>query len=227
MVLTLKAKEGFEDDNDFEVGQSGLIGNHATAQAFDGCDVLVMLGTDFPYRDFLPDREDGRPARRPRRAHRPSHARRPRARRRHPARPAGSCCRCSTRRPTAGTSTRPGRRTTPWRERQQHLTDPDYDRKPQGLLRRKVDNPDARIRPELLAAAVDRHADADAVFTTDTGHGHGLAVPVRADDRHPAAARLLQPRLDGQRDAAGARRARRSTATGRSSRSAATAGSRC
>ena len=32
MVLTLKAKEGFEDDNDFEVGQSGLIGNHATKQ---------------------------------------------------------------------------------------------------------------------------------------------------------------------------------------------------
>ena len=48
-------------------------------------------------------------------------------------------------------------------------TDPDYDRKPKGLLRRKVDNPDARIRPELLAAAVDRHAAADAVFTTDTG----------------------------------------------------------
>ena len=38
-----------------------------------------------------------------------------------------------------------------------------------GLLRRKVDNPEAKIRPELLAAAVDRHAAADAVFTTDTG----------------------------------------------------------
>ena len=34
MVLTLKAKEGLEDDNEFEVGQSGLIGNHATAKAF-------------------------------------------------------------------------------------------------------------------------------------------------------------------------------------------------
>jgi pyruvate dehydrogenase (quinone) len=56
-----------------------------------------------------------------------------------------------------------------WRERQQHLTDPDYDSKPKGLLRRKVDNPDERVRPELLAAAVDRHADADAVFTSDTG----------------------------------------------------------
>ena len=54
MVLTLKAKEGFDDDNPYEVGQSGLIGNHATAIAFEGCDALVMIGTDFPYRNFLP-----------------------------------------------------------------------------------------------------------------------------------------------------------------------------
>ncbi len=54
MVLTLKAKEGFDDDNPYEVGQSGLIGNHATAAAFEGCRTLVLLGTDFPYRSFLP-----------------------------------------------------------------------------------------------------------------------------------------------------------------------------
>ena len=56
-----------------------------------------------------------------------------------------------------------------WRERQQQFLDPGYDRKPKGLLRRKVDNPDSRIRPELLAALVDRHAADDAIFTTDTG----------------------------------------------------------
>ena len=56
-----------------------------------------------------------------------------------------------------------------WRQRQQQFLDPDYDRKPRGLLRRKVDNPEGRIRPELLAAAVDRHAAQDAVFTSDTG----------------------------------------------------------
>ena len=54
MVLTLKAKEGLEDDNPYEVGQSGLIGNHATKIAFDGCDALFLVGTDFPYKDFLP-----------------------------------------------------------------------------------------------------------------------------------------------------------------------------
>jgi pyruvate dehydrogenase (quinone) len=56
-----------------------------------------------------------------------------------------------------------------WQERQQQFVDPAYDRKPKGLLRRKVDNPESRVRPELLAAAIDRHAASDAVFTTDTG----------------------------------------------------------
>ncbi len=56
-----------------------------------------------------------------------------------------------------------------WQERQQRLVDPDHDRKPVGLLRRKVDNPDSRIRPELLAGMVDRYAAQDAIFTTDTG----------------------------------------------------------
>ncbi|GAA3066738.1 hypothetical protein GCM10020254_07930 [Streptomyces goshikiensis] len=54
MVLTLKAKEGFEDDNPFQVGQTGLIGNPAASHALDHGDTLLMLGTDFPYRDWYP-----------------------------------------------------------------------------------------------------------------------------------------------------------------------------
>lgn len=54
MVLTLKAKEGFEDDNAFQVGQTGLIGNPAASHALDSGDVLLMLGTDFPYREWYP-----------------------------------------------------------------------------------------------------------------------------------------------------------------------------
>jgi pyruvate dehydrogenase (quinone) len=34
MVLTLKAKERLESDNEYEIGQSGLIGNPATSEAF-------------------------------------------------------------------------------------------------------------------------------------------------------------------------------------------------
>ena len=168
MVLTLKAKEGFEDGNDFEIGQSGLIGNHATAVAFEECDALVMLGTDFPYKEFLPSGKtvvqlDARGA----------HV----GRRTPVAHAMVGDTLLGLQQLLPLLAAKPDRshldkaRTSyeQWRERQQRLTDPDYDRKPKGLLRRAVDNPDGRVGPELLAAAVDRHADEDAIFTTDTG----------------------------------------------------------
>src|SRR3954463_8359843 len=55
MVLTLKAKEGLEHDNPFQVGQTGLIGNPAARHALEGAEALLMLGTDFPYRDWYPE----------------------------------------------------------------------------------------------------------------------------------------------------------------------------
>ena len=55
---TLRAKDIFETDTDPVVGMTGLIGNPAGYHAIRDCDVLLMLGTDFPYDEFLPD---GRP----------------------------------------------------------------------------------------------------------------------------------------------------------------------
>ena len=168
MVLTLKAKDGFDDDNAFEVGQSGLLGNPAAASAFEDCDVLLMLGTDFPYRAFYP--KDATVVQLDLRgAH---------IGRRTPVDHAlvGDAA-LTLRRllPLLGRKDDRGHldhvrhEYDGWRARQQQLTDPEFDHKPQGLLRKKVDNPEGRVRPELLAAAVDRHADADAVFTSDTG----------------------------------------------------------
>ena len=168
MVLSLKAKEGLEDDNEFEVGQSGLLGNHATAKAFEGCDVLVLIGTDFPYRDFLPTGKtviqlDVRGAH---------------IGRRIPVDlalvgDAGLALQSLLpllEQKTDRDHLDSARKTyAKWQERQQQFLDPAYDHKPKGLLRRKVDNPDALIRPELLAAAIDQHAAQDAIFTTDTG----------------------------------------------------------
>lgn len=48
MAVTIKAKEGFDHDNPYQVGQSGLIGNPGAPSAFNGCDLVLMLGTDFP-----------------------------------------------------------------------------------------------------------------------------------------------------------------------------------
>lgn len=52
---TLRAKEVFDDDEAQVVGMTGLIGAPSGYHAVKDCDVLVMLGTNFPYDTFLPD----------------------------------------------------------------------------------------------------------------------------------------------------------------------------
>ncbi len=168
MVLTLKAKEGFEDDNPYQVGQTGLIGNPAAAHALDSCDTLVMLGTDFPYRDWYPE-----------------------GRRtvqidlneRHLGR------RTPVDVGLAGDTAATLRALLPlldavedrshldealgrfahWQEGQRELADARHDRRLLGRLRSAFDNRDGDVRPEALAAAVDAVAADDAVFTSDTG----------------------------------------------------------
>ena len=49
-----RGKEWVEYDNPNEVGMSGLLGAGAAYQAMHECDVLVLLGTDFPYAAFMP-----------------------------------------------------------------------------------------------------------------------------------------------------------------------------
>ncbi len=172
MVLTLKAKEGIEHDNPFEVGQSGLIGNPASKVAFDGTDVLLMLGTDFPYPEWLPadattiqvDRDAAHIGRRTpvdlglvadvgptitsfldavqTHADR-SHLDKARA------------------------------EYDKWTAKQQALVSSDHGGSRTGRLLAKVravaENPDDAIRPEAVAAVIDHVASDDAVFTSDTG----------------------------------------------------------
>lgn len=47
-------KEFLHYDNAYDVGMSGLLGYGACSDAFDEADLLILLGTDFPYSDFLP-----------------------------------------------------------------------------------------------------------------------------------------------------------------------------
>ena len=54
MVHALKGKEYVEWDNPYDVGMTGLIGFSSGYYAMNDCDVLLMLGTDFPYRQFYP-----------------------------------------------------------------------------------------------------------------------------------------------------------------------------
>ncbi len=169
MVLTLKAKEALEHDNPFAVGQSGLIGNPAAQHAFASCDLLLMLGTDFPYSASYPKGKqviqvDARAA--------------------HIGRrtavglgvvadaklAAAGLLELVTAKTDRGHLESSAEKYKSWRHRQRKLADPDYDSR--GIVekvRSAFDNPDERIRPEAVAVAIDAHAAENAIFTSDTG----------------------------------------------------------
>jgi pyruvate dehydrogenase (quinone) len=49
-----RAKDVLEADNANAVGMTGLLGWGGAYRALAECDLLLLLGTDFPYREFLP-----------------------------------------------------------------------------------------------------------------------------------------------------------------------------
>jgi pyruvate dehydrogenase (quinone) len=55
VVHAFRGKEFVEYDNAYDVGMTGLIGFSSGYRAMEHCDALIMLGTDFPYRDFFPE----------------------------------------------------------------------------------------------------------------------------------------------------------------------------
>jgi len=56
IVTTLRGREYVEHDNPYDVGLTGLIGYSSGYHAMMECDTLLMLGTDFPYTQFYPEK---------------------------------------------------------------------------------------------------------------------------------------------------------------------------
>ncbi len=54
IAYTYRAKDVLEADDPNAVGMTGLLGWGGAHRAMAECDLLLMLGTDFPYRAFLP-----------------------------------------------------------------------------------------------------------------------------------------------------------------------------
>ena len=54
IVHAMRGKEFIEYDNLFDVGMTGLLGFSSGYHAMMNCDLLLMIGTDFPYRQFFP-----------------------------------------------------------------------------------------------------------------------------------------------------------------------------
>ncbi|MCV7228502.1 ubiquinone-dependent pyruvate dehydrogenase [Mycolicibacterium komossense] len=55
IVHALRGKEYIEYDNPYDVGMTGLLGFASGYKAIKEAEVLLMLGTDFPYQQFYPE----------------------------------------------------------------------------------------------------------------------------------------------------------------------------
>ncbi|GLQ45900.1 pyruvate dehydrogenase [Dyella lipolytica] len=53
---TSRAKSFLEHDNPFNVGMTGILGSEAGYNAILDCDTLLLLGADFAWRQFYPDK---------------------------------------------------------------------------------------------------------------------------------------------------------------------------
>src|SRR6202521_4968856 len=54
IVHAMRGKEYIEYDNPFDVGMTGLLGFSSGYHAMMNCDLLLIIGTDFPYQQFYP-----------------------------------------------------------------------------------------------------------------------------------------------------------------------------
>jgi pyruvate dehydrogenase (quinone) len=154
VVHAFRGKESVEYDNPYDVGMTGLIGFTSGYRAMEHCDALVMLGTDFPYRPFLPE---GVPVIQ-------VDVRGERIGRRIPV----AFPLVGTVRDTVDAllpllvakddSAHLDRMTAHYRRARARLDKLAHDRRN-----------DSPLHPQFVAAAVDRLAAADAVFTFDVG----------------------------------------------------------
>jgi len=151
----LRGKEWIQYDNPFDVGMSGLLGYGAAYEATHECDLLVLLGTDFPYNAFLPDdvkivQVDVRPENLGRRSKLDLAV----------WGDVRETLRCLTPR------VRPkGNRRFLDKMLKKHADALEWVVK---AYTRKVDR-HVPIHPEYVASVLDELADQDAVFTVDTG----------------------------------------------------------
>ena len=154
VAYTLRAKDLLEKDNPNAVGMSGLLGWGAAVNAVLDSDVLVMWGTDFPYRDFLPKKArviqvDTNAAALGRRV--------PLA--------LGVQADTATVARAMLTMVNPNRSDDFLRAMR------TYNAREIAAISQplRVVDEDAPLRPELLTRLVSDHAEPDAVFTVDTG----------------------------------------------------------
>ena len=154
VVHAFRGKEFVEYDNPYDVGMTGLIGFSSGYRAMEHCDALVLLGTDFPYRPFLPDhvpvvQVDVR------------------------GEQIGK--RVQVRAPLVGTVKDTIDALLPLLEPRAHTAHLDRMTAHYRRARSRLDKlardraSDSPLHPQYVAATVDKLAAADAIFTVDVG----------------------------------------------------------
>src|SRR5271165_5891674 len=56
VAYSFRGKQWLEHDNPFAVGMTGLLGYGGAYDAINGAELLLLLGTDFPFSEFLPQK---------------------------------------------------------------------------------------------------------------------------------------------------------------------------
>jgi pyruvate dehydrogenase (quinone) len=150
---TSRAKDFLEYDNPFNVGMTGVLGIASGYHALMHCNTLLLLGCDFAWRQFYPDK-----ARIVQVDIDPTHLGR-----RHPvelgvvgdvkATVAALLPRLAARTDRAFLDDCTARKTRAVESLDKHATITDR----------------GKIHPQYLASLIDHHADADAIFTADGG----------------------------------------------------------
>jgi len=151
---SFRGKEWVEYDNPFAVGMTGLLGWGASYMAMHACELLLLLGTDFPYDTFMPARPqivqiDIRAERLGRRS----------------KLDLGLCGNVRDTIEALLPHLKP--------KSDRFFLDSmlEHQKTALGRIRTYVDKVGTRrpIHPEYVAATIDELADQDAVFTMDTG----------------------------------------------------------
>src|SRR5258705_12889859 len=154
LVHTLRGKELMAYDDPRWMGGLGMIGTKAVYHAVQNCDLLMMVGTDYPYSNFLPAKGsviqiDERPQVLGRRAPTALGV----------TGSAGPTPKRLRERVSAKTDTRFWDKVTNERRKWDEMLDKQCD------LKRSKD----RIHPQAVARAVSDAARRDAIFVLDTG----------------------------------------------------------
>ncbi|MBV8591144.1 MAG: ubiquinone-dependent pyruvate dehydrogenase [Acetobacteraceae bacterium] len=150
---TSRAKDFIEYDNPFNVGMTGVIGMASGYGTLIGCDTLLLLGCDFAWRQFYPEK-----ARIVQVDIEPTHL----GRRHSVELGVVGDVKATVAALLPRISERADRR---------FLDDclAQHKRAVETLGERATINRGGRIHPQYLASLIDQHADANAIFTADGG----------------------------------------------------------